>query len=176
MILRVKSEGRNSRMWENHVSSFESHRRERENSVFVYRNKQAGAKTRWVRYIAVHYWLHPSFRGGSAGNCSELGVDVGGEVVGWTGGERLIPPWPDFKHGLHRVLNWWSEKKPYSRHDLAIMTPGCRRDIGTSFCILFREREFPTAGELVWAVYPHIRIALFTLQDVRQIAGIARLP
>jgi len=29
--------------------------RERENSVFVYRNKQAGAKTRWVRYIAVHY-------------------------------------------------------------------------------------------------------------------------
>jgi len=29
--------------------------RERENSVFVYRNKQAGAKTRWVRYIAVNY-------------------------------------------------------------------------------------------------------------------------
>jgi len=29
--------------------------RERENSVFVYRNKQAGAKTQWVRYIAVHY-------------------------------------------------------------------------------------------------------------------------
>ena len=29
--------------------------RERENSVFVYRNKQAGANTRWVRYIAVNY-------------------------------------------------------------------------------------------------------------------------
>jgi len=29
--------------------------RERENSVFVYGNKQAGAKTQWVRYIAVHY-------------------------------------------------------------------------------------------------------------------------
>jgi len=30
---------------------------EKENSVFVYRNKEAGAKTRWVRYTAVHYWL-----------------------------------------------------------------------------------------------------------------------
>jgi len=29
--------------------------RERENSVFVYHNKQASAKTRWVRYIAVNY-------------------------------------------------------------------------------------------------------------------------
>jgi len=28
---------------------------EREISVFVYRNKQVGAKTQWVRYIAVHY-------------------------------------------------------------------------------------------------------------------------
>jgi len=37
--------------------------RERENSVFVYRNKQAGAKTWWVRYIVVNYWLHPSFGG-----------------------------------------------------------------------------------------------------------------
>jgi len=29
----------------------------RENSVFVYHNKQAGAKTRWVRYVAVASWL-----------------------------------------------------------------------------------------------------------------------
>ena len=34
--------------------------RERESSVFVYRNKQTSAKTRWVSYIVVHYWLHPS--------------------------------------------------------------------------------------------------------------------
>jgi len=39
-----------------HVREYiEPEERERENSVFVYRNKQAGAKTRWVRYIAVHY-------------------------------------------------------------------------------------------------------------------------
>jgi len=37
--------------------------RERENSVFVYCNKQAGAEMQWVRYIAAHYWLHPSFGG-----------------------------------------------------------------------------------------------------------------
>jgi len=29
--------------------------REEENSVFVYRNKKAGAKMQWVRYIVVHY-------------------------------------------------------------------------------------------------------------------------
>ena len=29
--------------------------KERENSIFEYRNKQAGAKTQWVRYIAVNY-------------------------------------------------------------------------------------------------------------------------
>jgi len=29
--------------------------RERENSVFVYCNKQAGAKMWWVRYIVVNY-------------------------------------------------------------------------------------------------------------------------
>ena len=36
--------------------------REFESSVFVYRNKQTSAKTRWVNYIVVHYWLHPSCR------------------------------------------------------------------------------------------------------------------
>jgi len=36
--------------------------RERESSVFVYRNKQTSAKTRWVSYIVVRYWLHPSCR------------------------------------------------------------------------------------------------------------------
>jgi len=29
--------------------------RKRENSIFGYRNKQAGAKMQWVRYIAVNY-------------------------------------------------------------------------------------------------------------------------
>ena len=33
-----------------------------ESSVFIYRNKQTGAKTQWVSYIVIHYWLHPSYR------------------------------------------------------------------------------------------------------------------
>jgi len=57
----------------------------RERERILYRNKQAGAKTRWVRYIAVHYWLHPSFRGVSW-SCSELGVNVGDEIVGFSMG------------------------------------------------------------------------------------------
>ena len=41
----------------------ERERERRESSVFIYRNKQTSAKTRWVSYIVVHYWLHPSYRG-----------------------------------------------------------------------------------------------------------------
>ena len=36
--------------------------------VFIYRSKQTSAKTRWVSYIVVHYWLHPNYRGGLLGS------------------------------------------------------------------------------------------------------------
>jgi len=39
--------------------------------VFIYRNKQTGAKTRWVRYIVVHY------RGGLLESVVNVGVPQG---------------------------------------------------------------------------------------------------
>jgi len=42
--------------------------------------QQASIKTRWVRYIAVHYWLHSSFRGGRL-ELFQVGCECYGEVV-----------------------------------------------------------------------------------------------
>ena len=49
-------------MIKSHEECRRERERERESSVFVYRNKQTSAKTRWVSYIVVYYWLHPSCR------------------------------------------------------------------------------------------------------------------
>ena len=63
-LLHIRSVGKCHVTWSSHMRSVgeRERERERESSVFVYRNKQTSAKTRWVSYIVVYYWLHPSCR------------------------------------------------------------------------------------------------------------------
>jgi len=73
-------------------------------SVSTYCNKQTGAKTWWVNYIVIHYWLHPSYR-----------------VVCWGRSESSVNDlsWESNTAGYHLLLMYYQTAR-CQQHKVAV--------------------------------------------------------